>query len=401
MTESDYATRKKRMASLLSDDMTNTTAVPKEQRTAQETTIEQIEQPHTPPKPPIVTTRVPITIQVTLADIEIDPGQPRQFLPADLRRALTQGRMSYSDVLAQLQQRTANGDTEAKAYVDDVRGLADDIKANGLLSSIMAYSTHAPDGRTRYRLIDGERRFWAHVYLSAEPGSDVTAVRAEVHDELEHASADEIVTMQWSANMQRESVCAVDIAEFVYQKREEAVRSIRTDSTLLTQWGTKGKPASPRDAAQQIVCQALAHTFGRPLKRRAYYQYLSLTEKLSAPVKALARAHKMSLGRLIQITSQPEREQMAAILRMIESECVPEDAPAKPEGQPRRPGRPTRPQSRITLAERAVAGMDGDTEQVLLNWSRDDLTAVLQKDRDLLEATDRHLRLVQAALSRL
>lgn len=402
MTENDYTARKKRMASLLSEeDKARSISPHNAQVTTQEPKTDSTEQPSAFVTTPAKTGQDPLTTQVLLEDIEIDPHQPRQFLPADLRHALTSHEMKHRDVLTQLLKRVTGEDTEAQAYIEDIRGLADDIKAHGLISAVLVYTSRTSDGRTHYQLIDGERRFWAHVYLSTQPGSDVTMIRAEIHNELEHASADDITSLQWSANMQRESVCAMDIAEFVYEKREETVRAFQTDSKLLTKWGDDGKPASPRDAAQRIVCHELAHTFGRPLKRRAYYQYLSLAEKLSASVKALSRAHKLPLGRLIQITSQSEPEQMATVLRMIESQHAPEDVPAKSGGQPKRPGRPTRSQSRITLAERAVAGMISDTEQALLKWGRDELTAVLQQDRDLLEATDRHLRLVQAVLSQL
>jgi len=170
------------------------------------------------------------------------------------------------------------------------------------------------------------------------------------------------------------------------------------DPRLLTIWRKGDQTVTPRVTAQRMVCSDLAHTFGRPLKRRAYYQYLSLVEKLVAPVKALARAHKLPLSRLILITSQQEREQMEATLQMIELLRAPEDSVAKSVLPQKRPGRPTRSRSRITLAERAVAGMDSDTEQMLRKWSRDELASVLQTDQDLIEATNRHQSLVRSAL---
>jgi hypothetical protein len=44
--------------------------------------------------------------------------------------------------------------------------------------------------------------------------------------------------------------------------------------------------------------------------------------------------------------------------------------------------------------------MDNETEHPLLKWGPEDCAAVLHKDHDVLEATDGHLRLVQAVLSR-
>jgi hypothetical protein len=399
MTETDYTARKKRMAALLANDV--------------QTLSIEISQSPLPPAREIglalvnpsdaltvdLTNNVHHLIQILLLDIEIDLHQPRQFFPADLRKAFAHHEITHHSVIAQLSARMANGDREAEAYFLGIQGLAEDIQARGQLSAVLVYPLQSPNNTVKYQLIDGERRFWAHVYLSLQPGSTVSTMRAEVRTDLESASADDILGMQWSANMQRDNVCAIDIAEFVHAKREEAVRHIELDPQLLAAWRKGEQSGAPRDAAQHMVCHDLAHTFGRPLKRRAYYQYLSLVEKLAAPVKVLARAHKIPLSRLIQITSQPEREQMAATLLMIESLGAPEDGTKKPVTQPKRPGRPTRSQSRINLAERAVAGMDSDTEQMLQRWNRDELAAVLQKDRDLIEATNRHQRLVQSTLA--
>ena len=119
---------------------------------------------------------------------------------------------------------------------------------------------------------------------------------------------------------------------------------------------------------------------------------------LIAEVKAIARAHKLQLSRLIQITHESECEQMVAVLAMIDEGKPHTGQSSKPAMDNRKRGRPTRIQSRINLAERAIGGLNSDTEQVLKRWERDDLSLVLQKDRDLLEATDRHIRLVQDAL---
>jgi hypothetical protein len=400
MTATDYAARKKRMAAILSAE---------EQAHADD--VSQTHEPASSPShaPPMAAPSLDPAIggrliEVPLDDIEIDPHQPRQFLPSDVRSAFANRQINYLEVLAQMMTRIANGDLEAEAYLTDIRALAEDIQAHGQLNTALVYTDKSRDGRTRYRLIDGERRFWAHVYLSTQPSSTVTGLwtglRAELRDEFQRASAGDIQSMQWSANMQRESVCAVDIAEFVHARRDEAIRRMQANPQLLAQL-REGEPAiTPRDAAQRLVCRDLAYTFGRPLKRRAYYQYLSLAERLSAPVKALARAYKLPLGRLIQLTSKPEAEKMAAVLQMIKPDATPAGNAAQAADKPKRPGRPTRSQSRIRLAERALAGMDADTEQIVLRWDKDELAAVLQRDRDLLEATDRHMRLLQGVLSR-
>ena len=387
MTMTDYAARKKRMTALLTSD--DIAAVPQST-------------PVNPPDSPIVLpdnhTQNSNAKQVLLNDIEIDLHQPRQYLPADLRSTFASHEINYQDVIAQLMPRAANNDIEAEAYLTDMRTLANDIKANGQLYAVLVYTNKDRDGRQRYHLIDGERRFWAMAYLSSENDNQVTTVRAEVRADLEQASADDILIIQWSANMQRESVCAVDIAEFIHQNREATTRAILTDPSLLKRWGAAEAPATPRDAVQQIVCHKLERTFGRPLKRRAYYQYLSIAEHLGAQVRPLARAYKLQLNHLIQIMHQTEGEQMAAVLSMINGDKAGTDHPSKPSVDSMKRGRPTRMQSRVHLAERAIAGLNSDTEQALKRWDRDDLAVVLQKDSDLLEATDRHIRMVQAAL---
>jgi len=387
MTTTDYAARKKRMTALFSGEDN----LPEAQNS-----------PGHPLDSPVVASGTHlqglIVIQVLLQDIEIDLHQPRQYLPAELRRTFSSHQISHRDVLEQLMTRAANNDIEAGAYLADIHVLANDIKANGQLYAILVYTNKDRDGRQRYHLIDGERRFWALVYLSSDNGSQVTTIRAEVRADFEKASADEILNMQWSANMQRESVCAMDIAEFVHQNREATMRAIQTDPSLLKRWGDAEAPASPRGAVQVIVCHKLERTFGRPLKRRAYYQYLCIAEHLGASVRPLVRAYKLQLNHLIQIMHQTEGEQMAVVLSVINEGKARTDHPSKPSVDSMKRGRPTRIQSRVSLAERAIVGLNSDTEQALKRWDRDDLSVMLQKDRDLLEATDRHIRMVQTAL---
>jgi hypothetical protein len=98
---------------------------------------------------------------------------------------------------------------------------------------VLVYTNPWREGQTRYLLNEGERRFWEHVYLSVQPDSQARSVHTEFLDEFERTNGEDIERMKWSINMQRESVCAVDIAEFFYMKRNEAVRVIKADGQFL------------------------------------------------------------------------------------------------------------------------------------------------------------------------
>jgi hypothetical protein len=271
MTITDYSARKKRMAAILGSEEAAGAdeAMPSRRVCTTEHANTSTDAISPPPHATAAHMQGSHSADVRLDEIEIDLHQPRRFLPDDLRQAFASHQTNHQDILTQLTTGTADGDVEAASYLSDMRSLANDIQMHGKLYPALVYTHRDRDGSTCYRLIDGERRFWAHVYLGAQPDSQVTTLRAELRDQFEHANGEDIERMQRSVNMQRESVCTIDIGEFIQTKRNAAVRAIHSDAQLLTRWSDDGKPLGLRDAVQRIVCDELTHTFGKPLKRRA------------------------------------------------------------------------------------------------------------------------------------
>gem|GEM_PF-5449448 len=70
-----------------------------------------------------------------------------------------------------------------------------------------------------YRIVDGERRFWAYLFLHETTHDEKYAViNAIIHDP--EATADDIQRAQWVANLCCVDIPAVDFAEALQQIRE-------------------------------------------------------------------------------------------------------------------------------------------------------------------------------------
>ena len=146
-------------------------------------------------------------IDVPLGMLHIDARQPRQFLPAGLRAQVLRNERSAIEVMAQLITQAESGSLEMQGYIESLAALAQSITEVGLQQPLRVSQERRNDGRTRFVLVDGERRFWALIYrICTEPTDNdsreqqLTSIKvpALLHDE--HASADDIQRAQWAAN---------------------------------------------------------------------------------------------------------------------------------------------------------------------------------------------------------
>jgi ParB-like chromosome segregation protein Spo0J len=125
--------------------------------------------------------------RIPLAQIRPDFDQPRRALPDDLHRALRAGEIQPEQAIAALVQRAEEGDPSAgsgqalvarlllgddAAEAEDkgLRALAASIRQVGLRQPPTVYTLPAAaDGEgPRYRIAEGERRYWAHHLLVLE-----------------------------------------------------------------------------------------------------------------------------------------------------------------------------------------------------------------------------------------
>lgn len=99
-----------------------------------------------------------------------DPNQPRALLPEALAARVNSGQLSPLKAITEWAQiATVAGEGSPPAHLlGKVKELAEAIATHGLINPISIYPRHDDDPvDIEYRIVTGERRWWAHVYLAA------------------------------------------------------------------------------------------------------------------------------------------------------------------------------------------------------------------------------------------
>ena len=268
-------------------------------------------------------------IDIPLGMLHIDAHQPRQFLPTTFRAQVLRNERSAINVMAQLITQAESGSLEMQGYIESLAALAQSISAVGLQQPLRVSQERRNDGRTRFILVDGERRFWAMIYriCTETAGNDsreqqlaAIKVPALLHDE--HASADDIQRAQWAANLCHEAICAVDYAEVIWGIRENYFARLDTQQrdALIAQLGQITQGLSPSDIAIELTAREIARLTGKVIKRRMLYHYLSIADKLCPEARDLARAYSVSLRQLMVLTRMTPQKQIELLTQTIHTE---------------------------------------------------------------------------------
>lgn len=256
-------------------------------------------------------TPVEVIVRLPLAALRIDPHQPRNSLPHDLRAEL----VHHGDARKTLQTlitNAANNDWVAAGTLEGIRALARSIADVGLQQPIRV----SADKAGTYRIVDGERRFWAHLFL-LETSSDsrYATISALLHDP--QADGDAIQRAQWAANLCREDIAAIDFADTVWQIRERYLANVTHDRKRhAAELGNAADGMTTVEMAFAMTQREVARLTGRSLNERQLYAYLAVAERLKPQAKALARAYNINLRPLMGITRLPEQEQVRLIKQM-------------------------------------------------------------------------------------
>ena len=99
-----------------------------------------------------------------------DPNQPRALLPEALAARVNNGQLAPQKAIAEwAKMATVAGDGSPEAHLlGKVQELAEAIATHGLINPISIYPRRDDDPvDIEYRIVTGERRWWAHVYLAA------------------------------------------------------------------------------------------------------------------------------------------------------------------------------------------------------------------------------------------
>ncbi len=335
----------------------------------------------TPPEPSEPPTAGAL-LNLPLSLIRTDPHQPRRYLPDDLRERFQAGQADASATLRALLARVGADDPEAAGYLASLRDLAASIAAVGLQHPLrVSQETTHENGGAVFRIVDGERRFWALVLLDLEaPQAAERQAPAILHDPA--ASADDIQRAQWAANLCREDIAAIDVARAVWRIREDYFARLAVDpASCLAALGSAAAGAasgaalqsmSRNDMAVALTRAEAARLTGRAWAERTLYAYLAVADKVQPQAAALARAYGLSLRQLQGLANLREEDQVRAILRAVgKADGV---APAVSN---RGAGRPTALQRGIHACIALVGVLQQLTERNLARTSPDDRQSLL------------------------
>lgn len=268
-------------------------------------------QPTSPPQPPNTPTQSKLALlQLPLVQIRIDPDQPRRYLPADLRQAVLAQAISPAQLMTQLMTRAAQNDTEACGYLHSIQTLAHSITEIGLQQPVRVRALPMPQ---QYRLIDGERRYWAQVYRAGQTGSDGFE-QSTLAALIDPTPVDplHILRAQWAANLQREDVPAVDYTDTIKRMYESLFyKAQHQRADVVKQYaiaddGTR----SPREVALQLTAREVFHLTTHTISPDTIYLYLRLADQLCPAAKQLARAHNAPLRVLKPLLGKPDAMQL-------------------------------------------------------------------------------------------
>lgn len=303
--------------------------------------------PPAPDPPPAQPSNLILSL-LPVASLRIDPGQPRRYLPADLRRGFASGALTAEAVLQQLSGRAGAGDAEAAGYLGGISELAASLDDVGLRQPIEVRAL--PGEPPAYQIVDGERRFWAYAFARARRGEPLDGARLPALVQTAGEEVETAARAQWIVNDQREGVPVMTFADTVARiYRGVYDRAVNRRRETCEAFGRPyDDTTDARALAMELAVTAVARETGRTLTANSLYRYLQAAEGIAPPAKALAAAYGLSLRsltRLAQIKSADEQ------LRLARKLTAP-SAPPAPEAEPSpasKPGRRTAVQRHVML----------------------------------------------------
>ena len=168
----------------------------------------------------------PVTIPVErfpLQSIRPDPGQPRRLLPGDLAEAVNQGGKEPSAAMKEWQNRVSEEpESNLVQEMRELRRLAAAIEQHGLINPITIRPTELD--KSRYIIVTGERRYWAHVLLALEERRIKEGDNSIAPDKIRATlvpSGVSIRAHQIVENLMREDINVVEKASGLWALRRE------------------------------------------------------------------------------------------------------------------------------------------------------------------------------------
>ena len=162
-----------------------------------------------------VTMTAPASQKAPLFSIRPDPNQPRSLLPPDLVGLFTNGLMAPQAIMSEWQK------SPNQALTAIIR-LADSIAQHGQINPISVRTESLPG--VKYLIVTGERRWWAHVLLTAQGRLIIEGDTREPANQIKISIVAKGVSIrahQLIENVVREDLCAVEKAHGMWALRYE------------------------------------------------------------------------------------------------------------------------------------------------------------------------------------
>ena len=233
----------------------------------------------------------PVEQLLHLEGIYPDPDQPRKILPERIARALFAGQLTPAAALQELLNAadSASPNAALAESVSRLKGLADSIASQGQINPITVRPVGngtMPDG-VSHLIVTGERRWWAHVYLTMQNQAIREGSVERTPDRIKATIVPEganIRALQLIENLQREDISVLERAYGLMALRDEVivahgqqkgawgkVEEILGMSRAYRTRTLKVLELDPR--AQQIVADyAMAERLIRPVAQRLIKQ---------------------------------------------------------------------------------------------------------------------------------
>ena len=277
-----------------------------------------------------------------IATILPDPGQPRRLLPEDLIEAVTDGTMTTIEAVQHWIERgeADNAETGVRRNVHELKRLAQSIAQHGLINPISVREPRSdetlPPG-IDYLIVTGERRFWAHVYLTSQEQLIQEGQTTASPDQIKATIAPPGVTIrahQFIENLLREDINAVERARGMWSLRYELSGVNRgspsTDSATEAEVN-HGSPDTEINSKSLVPWARVEEILG--ISKR-YRIFTTSVMNLSPEAQAIIENHSLAertIRPIVQKLKGKPKLQVQALEQLVawQAENEAEDGPAR------------------------------------------------------------------------
>lgn len=264
---------------------------------------------------------------IPINQIRPDPAQPRRLLPLDLQKSLASDGSPF-DILDQLRTR-AEHNKWLRERLAELDALAHSIGEDSLMNPIRVIA----DGDERFRIEEGERRWWAHHILVQQGKEEFRTIRAFVVEPSSVSSG--LLRRRVAENVLRSDFTAIELAHAMASRIQEIL-----------------------DTEPGIKCSEVERRVGKEngMSDRRVRQFVVLLS-LSPEAQELAQQARLTENALRGVVGIKDAEKQLGAVRDLT--CPPQKKPGTASSHSRadrKPGRASNQHSdRGTRAERITA----------------------------------------------